>query len=493
DTKWDHVFDINESGQVGLGSFLAKVENLEQDTQYYYRGYASNLGGEQWAPNIETFLAMDTTFTKYTLDGMVLWLDAQDVDGDGYSNNYADGAPMPIWIDKSLSEKHARQAVAQKIPNFAHNVFNGLPAIRFESGDAYNIGSLSVNYGSVQVFMVSKGSGVGIGSTDGITGWSLDTKAANAFGAFKSENNTLQQVSLGFDPRTGYGMLIGEIAEIMVFDRALPKAEQEMVEGYLAHKWGIVDDLAQTGFKIARGLKLYYPFNETDGAVVQDYSAEMRHADVIDVELNVAGKFSSGARFYEAGDFVHNARIDLLQNELEIDAMPWTVSSWFEAPVEHVGEFRYPLHHSAGSSYIMHSSDNSPALELGLFDGTLERLTSSNLKILNNGWHQIAVTSETGNTKFYIDGAFVGNVTPSVTFKASTIGNFVAGGASFAGKLDDFRVYDRTLSSAEISTLYGGGNGDFGVHPYQDFPPSFDNIPEINQNSTACRNHQLFS
>jgi hypothetical protein len=94
------------------------------------------LGGEQWAPNIETFLAMDTTFTKYTLDGMVLWLDAQDVDGDGYSDSYSDGVPLPLWIDKSLSEKNAQQSVAQKTPNFARNVFGGLPAIRFESGDA---------------------------------------------------------------------------------------------------------------------------------------------------------------------------------------------------------------------------------------------------------------------------------------------------------------------------------------------------------------------
>ena len=84
---------------------MAKVENLEQDTQYFYRGYAQNLGGENWAPSIETFLAMDTTFTKYTLDGMVLWLDAQDVDGDGFSDSYIDGAPLPLWVDKSLSEK----------------------------------------------------------------------------------------------------------------------------------------------------------------------------------------------------------------------------------------------------------------------------------------------------------------------------------------------------------------------------------------------------
>ena len=50
---------MNGSGPVGLGSFLAEVNSLEQDTQYFYRGYTGKLRGEKWAPNIETFLAMD--------------------------------------------------------------------------------------------------------------------------------------------------------------------------------------------------------------------------------------------------------------------------------------------------------------------------------------------------------------------------------------------------------------------------------------------------
>ena len=48
--------------------------------------------------------------------------------------------------------------------------------------------------------MVSKGSGVGIGATDGVTGWTLDAKTGNSFSAIKSESNTLQQVAIGFDP-----------------------------------------------------------------------------------------------------------------------------------------------------------------------------------------------------------------------------------------------------------------------------------------------------
>ena len=41
----------------------------------------------------------------------------------------------------------------------------------------------------------------------------------------------------------------------------------------------MVDDLAQTGYKIRENLILYYPFNETDGSVVQDYSLELRDAE----------------------------------------------------------------------------------------------------------------------------------------------------------------------------------------------------------------------
>ena len=356
DSKWDFVYEINSSNPVGIGTFRAEVDSLTQDTEYFYRAYAENLGGAQWAENTESFIAFDTTFTKHTMNGMVLWLDGQDIDGDGYFDNFPDEMPLPVWIDKSNSQKHAFQAVSQRVPKYMNDSFNGLPVIRFASGDAYNVGSLSLTYGGIHVFMVARGSGVGIGATNGTTGWSLDTKTGNAFGSFQSEGNTLQQIGLGFDPRTGYGMLVGDIAEIMVFDRVLPKAEKEMIEGYLAHKWGVVDDLAQSGFKITRGLRLYYPFNETDGSVVRDYSNELRHAEVIDAELNVLGKFGSGIEFESIDPY--NARLDLLQNELDINSAEWTVSTWFETPITNDGVFdRHALFYGdPGYIYMLRDS-----------------------------------------------------------------------------------------------------------------------------------------
>ena len=366
----------------------------------------------------------------------------------------------------------------RKSPNYARNVFGGLPAIRFESGDAFNVGSLNVTYGNVHVFMVSKGSGVGIGATDGLTGWSLDAKTGNAFGTFVSENNTLQQVSLGFDPRTGYGNLIGEIGEIMVFDRTLPNTEKEMIEGYLAHKWGIVDDLAETGFKLRSGLKLYYPFNETDGSVVQDYSSSLRHGQVFDAELNVEGKFGSAIDFTAID--ANFSRVSLELSKLEINDGRWSISSWFEAPITSEGvNFKHALTYGEPGYANFRGDFGGPDQRLGLFDGTSDNYISFNASTLASGWHHIVVSSSVGQTKFFMDGNQVGSISDNIILEIETIGNTIGGYSRFSPKLDDFRVYERTLSSTDVQTLYGNGDGDFGTHRYSEFPPSFDNIPVI--------------
>ena len=106
-----------------------------------------------------------------------------------------------------------------------------------------------------------------------------------------------------------------------------------MVEGYLAHKWDLKDDLAEAGFSVRNGLVLYYPFNETDGSVTEDYTTDLRHGLVIDADLSEPGKFSSGIGFDEIDSF--NAKIDLGYNELNLLSPNWTISTWVRTPVYH--------------------------------------------------------------------------------------------------------------------------------------------------------------
>ena len=334
-SSWDYVFEINASGPVGLGIHQALASDLSLNKTYFYRAHAENLGGESWATDIQSFKAIDTRFTRDTMEGLVLWLDALDVDGDGLEDPNIEGSALPLWVDKSSESKHAMQTVALQTPSYATKVFGTLPAVRFESGDSYNVGSLNLTYGNVHVFMVAQGSGVGIGASDGLTGWTLDAMLGNRLGVYKSENNALQQVTIGLDPRTGFGQLIGEIAEIMVFERNLSIDEKEKVEGYLAHKWGVVEDMELSGYKVRSDLVLYYPFSESDGSVVQDYSTELRDAEIVDASLDIEGKFGSGILFLPE---MNNSKILLPEgNRFSWNNKHWTLSTWFASPLPTTG------------------------------------------------------------------------------------------------------------------------------------------------------------
>ena len=59
-SSWDFVVEVNSSGPVGLGIHQGLASELTLNKTYFYRAYAENLGGETWAPTIESFRAIDT-------------------------------------------------------------------------------------------------------------------------------------------------------------------------------------------------------------------------------------------------------------------------------------------------------------------------------------------------------------------------------------------------------------------------------------------------
>jgi hypothetical protein len=85
----------------------------------------------------------------------------------------------------------------------------------------------------------------------------------------------------------------------------------------------------------------------------------------------------------------------------------------------------------------------------------------------NSAWHHIAVTCNGTSGQWYWDGVAAGS-----TFSVGTKGTgaqsvpmqMMYGGAStrLYGTIDDVRVYDVALTSADISSLYNGGAGTSG-------------------------------
>jgi hypothetical protein len=89
------------------------------------------------------------------------------------------------------------------------------------------------------------------------------------------------------------------------------------------------------------------------------------------------------------------------------------------------------------------------------------------------GWHHMAAVSSGGSTLFYIDGLYVGTAAGVDTGSLKYVGNSTpANPERFADRIDEYAIWTRALSAAEISALwlnqiggYAGAGTTFGFTP----------------------------
>ena len=82
----------------------------------------------------------------------------------------------------------------------------------------------------------------------------------------------------------------------------------------------------------------------------------------------------------------------------------------------------------------------------------------NNTALALNRWYHVAVTSDgVVTTTFYLNGVADGGISGSlITYSANTMGSDPSLEA-LSGKIDDVRVYNRTLSASEVLALYKSG------------------------------------
>ncbi|WP_428309635.1 LamG domain-containing protein [Hydrocarboniphaga sp.] len=97
-----------------------------------------------------------------------------------------------------------------------------------------------------------------------------------------------------------------------------------------------------------------------------------------------------------------------------------------------------------------------------------------------NTWYFIAATWNNGTAKVFVNGAQIGKVTGAlpveVNDEALEIGRDQPGSVEYLnGALDEIRIYNRTLSEAEITELYGP-------------PPIGGSVKGLSSKSVLCKN-----
>ncbi len=229
-------------------------------------------------------------WTPAQLPGLALWLDAADLDGDGVQEGAAEsglnGSAVASWADKSGLGRHAVQSTVAWQPAYVQGGLNGLPTIRYDGADdglrVANIPTMTGNTNSLfwvqrttdsnympimansstnannggWILIVNPGDGrtdlTGYGNShstasywaNGVQpGW---TNAGSAWNTLNGNTSVVGVVNQPFNWNgslltSGYGSswsFGGDIPEIVVTSSTLSTTDRQLLEGYLAWKWG---------------------------------------------------------------------------------------------------------------------------------------------------------------------------------------------------------------------------------------------------------------
>ncbi len=220
----------------------------------------------------------------------------------------------------------------------------------------------------------------------------------------------------------------------------------------------------------ARGtLVAHYEFNETSGTTVSD-SAGSNDGTATDLTFAASGAGVGGADLGNAGVFNgYSSEVSLGEPEaLDLGTGDFTIAGWFKMPTnQEEGVYgNRPVFQNisyAGGGFVFEvgRNDRSYAGEIFFTVGGGPSSDFNQTQVFSDGrvdddqWHWVAVTNTGGNTNMYIDGllqvdtgALVDGIS-TATSPEGIIAQFGARGFAqqpYEGSLDDWRVYDESLS-----------------------------------------------
>jgi hypothetical protein len=188
------------------------------------------------------------------------------------------------------------------------------------------------------------------------------------------------------------------------------------------------------------GLVAAYNFNEGNGTTVNDASGNRNNGTISGATWTSSGKYGYALSFNGSNSRVtvpDSASLHLTTGmTLEAWVYPTATSSQWRDVIEKGNDnyYLFPTPPAAGGSWA----------EPPLF-GT---------SIPANVWSHLASTYDGARLRLYINGAQVASKSVmgsiSVTTDALTFGSDPFYGQYFSGKIDDIRIYNRSLTAAEI-------------------------------------------
>lgn len=167
----------------------------------------------------------------------------------------------------------------------------------------------------------------------------------------------------------------------------------------------------------------------------------------------------------------------------------WTVSTWID-PTSVSGTDNFVLSCSTSGNRFHIDGADAASGGFRVWTGVSGWVFDSDTGWTAGSWQYMTLTYNTTTLKMYRNAVEVASI--DVSFSGGTGGDCRIGNRAdgltrgFDGNIDEFSIYSRQISTAEISTMYGGG---IGFNPYASSPgtnftitvtDAFDNSALVN-------------
>lgn len=193
---------------------------------------------------------------------------------------------------------------------------------------------------------------------------------------------------------------------------------------------------------------------------------------------NIQGaEYSSGKVGYHCLDF--NGYSDMVEiNSVSnlVGGRDFTISVWFKtSEITKIRNTVFAFNTATGGNTIIIYAS-------ALFDDVDGTNRTYNANTTDGSWHHLALVHDesSGENQVYIDGSSDISTSVAATVKGddkASIGQEYDAdtkSAFFKGKIDDFRTYDRALSSSEVVELYNYGNDGSSMPPTDGLVAHYD-------------------
>lgn len=214
------------------------------------------------------------------------------------------------------------------------------------------------------------------------------------------------------------------------------------------------------------GLVLHYAFEEDYGNTVLDSGTNGYDAVASGCTWSNDGPFNGGSMSF----FGNASKIPV---PYVSDLPAWnrfTISIWFLH--DGGGDFGNGYGHKIFDKTSMyhdwylrilpyHSSSFPGQLNYYMYENNISRGMGDTRNFMDNAWHHVVVVQNGANGQLWIDGILEASAANLISVTSSSslcIGNSLSSDSfqrkGWSGKLDEFQIYNRPLSGAEITNLY---------------------------------------